>query len=328
MKTLKILQSIAGAAALLGALSVAPAATAQTWPEAGKTIQLLVGYSAGGGTDLAARLLAKGLEAQLGTTVVVENYTTGGGLEAVNRTLAAAPDGYTIALVPLPAAAMLYLDKERGGTFTLDDVQVIATHDYSVLTITTAANSPYETLQQVIDAAVANPYSVAAGSSGVLSNGHLGVLAFNEQTGGKINWTTFENAGLMRTALLGGHIALEFSGIGEVAAGVASGDLRILAALSEDRLPAFPDVPTAKEQGVDVITQSTRVVIAPKGTPAEVVDRIEAAIKALTEDPAYQAEAEGLQVGLFFQDTETTQTFWNDIDATFGPLVANFRAQQ
>jgi tripartite-type tricarboxylate transporter receptor subunit TctC len=319
---------LAGAAAAL-ALALAPAAaTAQDWPEPGKTIHMLIGYSAGGGTDLAARLLATALGDKLGTSVVVENYTTGGGLEAINRTLAAAPDGYTIALVPLPAANMLYLDKQRGGTFTMDDLTIVATHDYSVLTITTAADNKWQTLGDVIDALKKEPNSVTAASSGVLSNGHLGLLAFNKAAGVTANWTTFDNAGLMRTALLGHHIDLEFSGIGEVQAGVKSGDLRILAVLSEDRLPDFPDVPTARELGVDVIAQSTRVIIAPKGTPANVVEKLEAAVQALVADPAYQAKAHDLQVALFFQDQAKTTQFWKDTDATFGPLVATFRAQQ
>lgn len=319
------MRTIFYAAAIIASAALSLPAYAQY--NSGDTIHLYVGYGTGGGTDLAARHLASGLEKKLEVNVVVENYPTGGGLEAINRLISAKPDGRTIALVPLPAAAMLYLDPERGGTFTKDDFEIVATHDYSVLTIATAADGEWDSLQELIDAAKANPGKITASSSGVLSNGHLGVLRLNHLTNANINWVTFENAGIIRSNVLGHHVDVEFSGIGEVAPAVEAGDLRLLAVLSEERLPEFPDVPTAVEQGIDLVSTSTRVVIAPKGTPKAELDTLESTIAELTNDPEYRSRAQELQVSLFYQDAETTKAFWQSIEEDFGPLVEQFRSQ-
>lgn len=310
-------------------LGLAGHATAQTggYPDKSTPIRLLVGFSPGGGTDLAARLLAGALEKELGNTVVVENYTSGGGLEAVNRLIAAKPDGYTIALVPLPASVMLYADPERGGKFTADDIVPIAVHDFSHLAIATAADSKWESLPQLVAAAKENPNSVTAASSGVLALGHLGILLLNEATGASINWTTFEQAGQMRSALLGKHIDIESSGMGEVAPAVRSGDLRVLAVFADERLPDFPDIPTAKELGIDITPRSTRVVIAPKGTPPEIVETLDSAIAKITSDPEYQKAAAEQQVSLFYLDSDKAREFWLKNETDFKPLVQRFRSQ-
>lgn len=316
---------LAGAAVIGTIAGSLPAAAA--YPEEGRTIHLLVGFTPGGGTDLAARLMAEWLSKDLNTSVVVENYPGAGGLEAVNRLIAAQPDGYTLALVPLPASVMLYLDAERGGQFTADDVVPIAVHDYSILGITVAGDSQWQSMEQLIEAVKAAPNSVTAASSGVLAMGHLGLLLLNQAAGVQFNWTTFESSGLMRSALLGHHIDFEVSGAGEVVAGVQSGELRLLAVYAAEREPAFPDVPTMRELGYDLTQSSTRVVIAPKGTPTEVVDTLDDAIARISADPAYQEIAESRQVSLYYLNSEDAAEFWRTTEETYRPLVESFRAQ-
>ncbi len=316
------------AAAMMCTVAGTALAQPAAYPDTSKPIHLLVGFSPGGGTDLAARLLAERLGKELGTTVVVENYTSGGGLEAVNRLVAAKPDGYTIALVPLPATVMLYVDPQRGGKFTADDIVPIAVHDFSHLAIATAADGKWQSMQQLLAAAKEKPNSVTAASSGVLALGHLGILLLNEAAGVQINWTTFEQAGQMRSALLGHHIDIESSGIGEVASAVRSGDVRVLTVFSDERLPDFPDVPTARELGINITPRSTRAVIAPKGTPPEVVEKLSAAIGAISKDPDYQKAAAERQVSLYYLDSDDAKAFWMKNETDYRPLVAKFRAAQ
>ena len=106
-----------------------------------------------------------------------------------------------------------------------------------------------------------------------------------------------------------------------------SGEIRILAVFDEERPALLPDVPTAREEGFDVVLTTTRLLIVPAGTPAEIVSTLEAATQELIADPAYQAKAEERQVGIHFRDSEEAAGVWQSIDENFGPIVAEFRGQ-
>lgn len=314
------------AAALTASLAPALAQDA-AYPDTSKTIRLIIPNSAGGGTDIAGRLLAEGLEQKLGTTVIVENLSGAGGIEGATQLMNAAPDGYTIALVPVPQVSMYYLDPERGGDFKRENTVAIAQHDYGALAIAVAKDSPYQTLKDVVDAAKAKPGSITSASSSVLSTGHLSLLRLNKVAGVDLNWTAMEQQGTALASLLGGSINIITDTYSELYPHAKSGNVRLLAVFDTQRAPNSPDVPTAQEQGFDVVVTTTRLVIAPKGTPDAVVKTIETAVKDLIADPAYQAKAKERSVNVNFRDSAGAAKLWEEIDTNFGPVIAEFRQQ-
>jgi tripartite-type tricarboxylate transporter receptor subunit TctC len=323
----KLISALAAAAALMTAQLPAHSQSSN-YPEAGKTVRLMVGFGAGGGTDIAARLLAQALETKLGGNFIVENFPGGGGLQAVNRLVAAKPDGYTLALVPLPATNMLYLDSERGGKFSLEDVVPVSMHDYGPVAIAVAASSRWQTLDDLLKEAREKPNTLTAASNGALAAGHLGLLRFNQAAGVKLRWTPVEQPGMLLSNVIGGHLDVITDTFSELYPAQQSKDLRILAVLADERQSEFPDVPTARDSKIDAVVTTNRVVIAPKGTPATVVEKLDGAIRAITADPAYQKEALQRKVQLRYLNSAQTTSLWKGFDETFAPLVKEFRAQR
>jgi tripartite-type tricarboxylate transporter receptor subunit TctC len=315
------------AAGLAAATMFAAPVLAQdaAYPAKDKTVHIMLGFGAGGGTDIAARLLADALEKKLGGTFVVENYPGGGGLQALTRVIPAEPDGYTLAFVPIPASNMLYLDPERGGDFTLDDLTVIAMHDYGTIAVAVAANSPYQDLGDLIEAAKTDS-SITAASNGALAAGHLGLLLLNKAAGINLNWTAITEPGLLMSSLLGGHIQVTSDTYSELYPAAENGDIRFLAAFSDDKT-AVEGVPSAREQGVDVVFSTNRVLIGPKGLPDNVVSTLEKAIGEITSDPEYQKQAAERAVQIQYLNSADATALWKQFDETFKPLVDDFRAQ-
>lgn len=304
------------------------AASAQTaYPEEGRTVELLIGFGTGGATDVAGRLLAQGLSDKLGGTFVVQNVVGAGGLLAVNQLIAAEPDGYTLAIVPLPATNMLYLDPERGGQFSIDDFAIIGMHDYGPIAIAVGADQPWQTLQELVADAKANPGTLTASSSGILAAGHLALLLFSEAAGIEVNWTPTETTGLLLTNAIGGHIDMATDTFVELYPSHQNGDVRILGIFSEERLADFPDIPTAKESGYDVLINSNRILVAPAGTPQEIVDLLEKTLGELAADPAYQEAAAKAQLNMNYLDSDAATAAWRGFDESFAPLVEQFRNQ-
>lgn len=316
--------SIALAATALLAAAHAHAQDA-SFLDKSKTMTMIIPNSAGGGTDIAGRMLADGLKQKLGLAVVVENLSGAGGIEGATRLQSAAPDGYTIALVPVPQVSMYYLDPERGGDFKRENTVVVAQHDYGALAIAVAKDSKFQKLQDVVDAAKASPGTITSASSTVLSTGHLSLLRLNKVAGIELNWTAMEQAGTALASLLGGHLDIITDTYSELYPHAKSGDIRLLAVFDTERQPSLPDVPTAQEQGFDVVMTTTRLVIAPKDTPEPAVKTIETAIQELINDPDYQAQTKERSVNIRFRASADAAKVWEDIDTNFGPIVKEFR---
>ena len=161
----------------------------------------------------------------------------------------------------------------------------------------------------------------------MLGAGHLSLLRLNKVAGVDLNWTAMEQQGTALASLLGGHIDIITDTFSELYPHAQSGDLRILAAFDEERPAQMPDVPTAQEQGYDVVLTTTRMLIAPDGTPDEIIATVETAVEELIADPEYQEKATQRQVGISFRNAEDAAGVWQDIDENFGPIVAEFRKQ-
>lgn len=276
MKTL-----LAGIAAGTMALAAVPAAA--QWPE--RPVELIVGFAAGGGTDITARTLAVFLEKELGVSVVVVNKPGASGALGLSLVARAKPDGYTLGMTNMPG--LLTLPIERNAGFTGADFTYLATLVRDPSAFSVKSDSPYQSLKQLIDAARAKPGLVSYGSTGVGTDDHLALVMFEAATGTDLNHVPFNGAGPLRNSVLGGHTDVGGMNLGE-AMPYSGSKLRILAQASEKRSPLAPDVPTFKEQGVDLVFASERGVIAPKGLPPEVEQKLAKALERIANNPEFQ----------------------------------------
>tara|TARA_R110000850_G_scaffold142221_4_gene264283 strand:+ start:649 stop:1590 length:942 start_codon:yes stop_codon:yes gene_type:complete len=270
------------------ALVLSTTAALAEYPE--KPIEVIVGYSAGGGTDVMARTVAQFLEQELGdgASVVVKNMPGAGGQIGFTEVAKAAPDGYTLGTFNLPAA--LALTKDRPADYDVNSFTYLANFVEDPNTITVAASSQFETLGELLDAAKADPGAITLGLSSLGGNDHFGANMMAAASGAEFTLVPFKGASNARTAIMGGHVAAGTMTLGQTSN--FPDELHVLAVLADERSPFRPDVPTAKELGYDVQMSSLRGIVAPAGLDAATADQLRAALTAVNETPEFQAMME------------------------------------
>lgn len=269
----------------LVALGLSATAALAEYPE--KPIEVVVGYSAGGGTDVMARTVAQFLEQELGdgASVVVKNMPGAGGQIGFTEVAGAKPDGYTLGTFNLPAALALTHDREVD--YDVDSYTYLANFVEDPNTITVSASSPYQTLDELLTAAKADPGAVTLGLSSLGGNDHFGANMLAAAAGAEFTLVPFKGASNARTAIMGGHVAGGTMTLGQTTN--FPDELRVLAVLADERSDFRPDVPTAKELGYDVQMSSLRGIVAPAGIDEATADQLRAALTAVNENADFQA---------------------------------------
>ncbi|MEO9103071.1 MAG: tripartite tricarboxylate transporter substrate binding protein [Rhodoferax sp.] len=272
----------AGTCIALAGFGTAPA---WAWPD--RNIEIVVGFAAGGGTDTTARILAQQLGTVLGGSVTVNNKPGASGAIGLRYVAQAKPDGYTLGMTNFPGLLTLPIERQPG--FTPADFTYLGNlvRDPSAFSVVT--DSPYKSIADLIAAAKKDPGSISYGSTGAGTDDHLQMVLFEQATGTKLLHVPFTGAGPVKVAMLGKHVAVGGLNLGEVMP-EAGKTMRPLAQASTDRSPLAPDVPTFKEQGVDLVLASERGIVAPKGLPPEIEQKIAAALKQIAESPEFQAQ--------------------------------------
>ena len=264
------------------------AARAQSWPS--RPIELVVGWAAGSGTDVLARTLAPFMERYLGNgaRIGVVNRPGAGGEVGLTAVATARPDGYTIGTTASPSFMMMM--RERQTRFTFDSFDFIGNVVSEWQSIFVAANSPFQTLQDLVDYAKANPRRLNIGMQGGPATA-IAINRFSRAAGIEMTMVPFPGGGPNRTALMGGHIQVSLIGLGDGAPFVREGQIRILGAMAPSRWVELPDAPTMREQGIDVIARADRGLAAPAGTPAAVMEQLSDALTSSLNDPDFVASA-------------------------------------
>ncbi len=271
------------AAAAVCSLLVAPAALAEKFPT--KPIQLVIPF-APGDTDQMLRPIVDKMGEYLGQPVVLSYKPGAGGGVGAAFTAASMPDGYTI-VGSSPGSLVIVPLANKEFKYTTESFTPIASLSEGGLLLLVPARSPYKTVDDLVNAARARPGTVSYGSSGAMGITHLLAEIFAQTAKIKLNHIPFQGSGPGITALLGGHTDIASAAIGPAQAHLKAGTLRALAVFSDKRLAAYPDVPTLKELGYDVGSPTLYGIVAPKGTPPEVVHAVyEAASKAVAQHRA------------------------------------------
>ncbi len=260
---------------------VAPAAA--EYPE--KEITVIVPWAAGGGTDLITRFLADLMDKNLGKPVVVVNKPGGGGLVGFKQLAAAKPDGYTLgittnSMILHKYAASSYLDWR--------ELAPIALHNNDPAGFTVNNDAPWKTIKEALDFARANPLKMRVANSGPGAIWHVAAALLGSKTGVQFTHVPYGGANPAAVAVAGGHVEATSCSPAEVGTLIKGGKLRLLAIASEKRDPLFSDVPTFKETGIDFVFGVWRCLEAPKGTPKEIVSKLENSVKTAVNDPKFK----------------------------------------
>lgn len=316
------LSALAAAAALVLATVPNKAAQSQAFPEPGKTINLIVPFSAGGSVDVSARLLAPLLEKELGTTVQVQNRAGAGSQVGLNAMLRAKPDGYTLAYTILPLTIATYLNPQLKAPFGRKDFGPLAMHTSDAQYVTVLTGSRFKGFKEIIDAAKANPEKVTTSATGRYSPEHLAILQLQKLTGAKFSVVFFDGGAAQTAALLGGHIDFQLSTLGNVTSAYNGKQVRFLAVAAREEEPRLADVPTMVSQGVEIYSYVSRGISVPASTPAPVVTRLTQAIEKVMQSAEHKKSTADLYMTLRYMNPQEMASFWDDVEAQTKPLLA------
>ncbi len=268
------------AAATLAAASVG--VHAQAFPA--KPIKLVIAFPAGGPTDITMRQLADNAGKILGQPVIVENKPGAGGTLPAQLLQTSQADGYTLAQIPLGVFRLPYTTKINWDP--VKDVSYVLNVTGYAFGIVVPADSPLTTWTHFVAWAKANPGKLTYGSTGTLTSPHLTTELIAQKLGLQLVHVPYKGSSELAQAITGGHImaAADSTGFAPL---VQAGKLRVLNTWGEKRLEKFPDAPTLKELGLDIVQNSPFGIGAPKGTPPAVVKRLHDAFKKAMEEPSY-----------------------------------------
>ena len=279
MQIKKRMRFLAAAAAGVLALAAIPARAADSFPT--RAIQLVIPF-APGDTDAMLRPFADRMGEFLGQPVVL-NYKPGaGGGVGAGVVANSKPDGYTL-VGTSPGSIVVVPLANKDIQYTPESFTPIASLAEGAMLLVVNSSSPWKNMKELVEYSKKNPGTITFSSSGALGITHLLAEIFAKEAG--INWRhiPYQGSGPAITALLGGHVTMSATAIAPAQAHMKAGTLRPMAVFGDNRMKAFPDVPTLKELGYNVGSPTLYGISAPKGTPKEVVDALYAASKKVVE---------------------------------------------
>ncbi len=277
---------------ILGLLA-AVAANAQepAFPQRGP-LEITVLFPAGSSADVTARMLADGMTKYLGQRVLVVNRPGAGGAIGYKHVAAQKPDGYSLVWNSNSISTTFHSGQLDFDYQRFDAVARVLAES---VVVAVRADAPWRTLNDLIADAKAKPKDISVGHSGVGSHTHLSAAALFRAAGAEVNEVPFAAAQVV-PSVLGGHVNAVVQFPAALAAPLKQGQLRLLVALTQSRDPAWPQVPTARELGLDVALDAWRGIAVPRGTPRQVVSVLETAIRTTVSSAEFIKAAENVNV--------------------------------
>ncbi len=266
-----------------------------------RSITFICPWPAGGTADATMRALTAEAAKVLGQTIVFENRAGASGMIGTAAMLAAKPDGYTIGQVPFSVTRFSQL-----GTLKYDplkDITYIARANGQTFGTATRADSPFKTIKDVVAAAKANPGKITYAHSGVAGQTHVGMEEFAMKAGISFNNVPYKGGADALQALLGGHVDL-LADSSSWAPLVEAGKLRLLAVWGEQRLPRFPDAPTLRESGWDVVVNAPNGIGAPKGLDPAIHAKLREAFRQAAQSEAFRKACDRIDSPVLYLDAD------------------------
>jgi len=306
------------AVASIAALAALAPAKAE-YPD--RPVTIIVPWGAGGGTDTIIRIFAVGFEEAMGQPINVVNRTGGSGVVGHSAITMGQPDGYTLGAC---TSEITYFDTIGIADITPDSYDLISRLAIIPAGVTVAADSPYETVSDVI--AAAKEGELTSSGSGLGGPWHMAVAGMMKAAGGKADTVRFipsKGGAPALQDLVSGGISMFTGSPIEARALADAGEVKILAIMSDERSPAFPDVPTLKESGVDWSLTNWFSLCAPKGLPDDVKAKIEAAAKEAHGSAAVQDALAQRGITPLFDGSEAFSSFAGEFSGQANTLLTD-----
>jgi len=311
----KVLHLVAGAAAL-PALSLL--ARAQSYPS--RPVRWLVGFTPAGGNDITARLIGQWLTERLGQPFVIENRPGAGTNIAAEAVIHAPPDGYTLFLTNFSNAVNASLYEKLNFNFMRDMAPVVGISRAPVI-MAVHPSLPAKTVADFIAYAKTNPGKINMGSAGIGSAGHLAGELFQMMTGVKLIHVPYRGNAPALTDLIAGQVQLVFPSSASAIEYVKTGKVRGLAVTGAVRLDALPDLPTVADSVPGYEASSVQGFAVPKGTPPEIVEKLNKEVNAGLADPKIKARFADLGASVFPVTPAEFTKFIEDETEKWGKVV-------
>jgi len=267
-------------------------AAAQAWPN--KPITIIVPFAAGGPTDLMARIVGERMGKELGQQFIIDNTTGAAGTIAVGKAVRAAPDGYTISIGHVGTHVANGTIYKNLNYNLLTDLMPIARLPQNPLLVVTSEQMPVKSLKELVEYLKVNGEKVPGGTAGIGSGAHLGALAFFAATGVKYQLVPYRGTGPAMQDLVANQIQVMVDQSSNSLPQVRAGKIKAYAVTAKARSPAAPDIPTAAEAGYPMEVSIWHGLWAPKGTPSEIIAKLNAAAIATLQDPDVRRRLEDL----------------------------------
>ena len=278
--------------AAIATCAVAATAWAQSYPT--RTIKLIVPFSAGGSTDIIARLTAEQMRKELGQTVVVENVRGAAGALGTMQGMNAAPDGYTLVIATV-STMIVYPAAHPKPQYSLDNFVPITNIASMPNIITVTPSFPAKDLKEFIEVLKKNPDKYSFATSGVGSINHMLGESFQAYTGTKLIHVPYKGSGPAMQDVMGGQVNILFDQFPSSKPHVDSGKLKGIGAISPQKIPGYPNIMTMEDAGLKgFVDEAWYGLLAPKGNPPDVIAKITDAMKKSLANPELRARLEGV----------------------------------
>jgi tripartite-type tricarboxylate transporter receptor subunit TctC len=276
----------------MASASIASQASAQAWPS--KPITIIVPFAAGGPTDLMARIFGERMAKEVGQSFVIDNVTGAAGSIGVGKLVRSPPDGHTICLGHVGTNVANGTIYKNLNYSLLNDLEPIARLPQNPMLVVTSEQVPVRSLKELVEYLKVNGDKMPGGTAGLGSGSHLGALAFFAATGTKYQLIPYRGVGPAMQDLVANQIQVMVDQSSNSLPQVRAGKIRAHAVTAKARTPAAPEIPTAAEAGYPMEVSIWHGLWAPKGTPPDIIAKLNAAAIATVQDPDIRRRLEDL----------------------------------
>lgn len=305
-------------AGVLLVLAAMPFQSAKAADFPSETISIIVPWPPGGGSDILMRMLAEAATAEFGSPVIVVNRPGAAGAVGLREAAEAEPDGYTLGMIATGFIAQQYSNPQANA---LDDYEMVVYVGTDPAALSVNAETGIETLADFVEAAKAEPGGILNGNDPPVGSSYLAIALMENTLGVTTTRVPYQGYAPTITALVAGEVQSATVAVPDLVEHAKQGTITILAVSGDNRHPMAPDVPTFQEEGYDLVTGTFRALVAPKGTPDNVLDTLEAGFLAAMNSEAFRERAIAAGYGLGPQGRAWTAEFVYGMDADMYPVL-------
>ena len=322
MNRLKTFGAALATTALLAGCSGSQEAAGE-FPKKGSTIEWIVPSAAGAGNDILARIVAPAMQQSLGANVKVVNKEGGSQVIGLNYAANAKPDGHTLVYTNVPSILGRYLDPTKKAGFDRESFIPIGSFASNAIVIGVNKSSPYANVADLFAAVKASPGTITVGTDSRGGDDHVNLRILEDTLGLKFNIVHYNSGAEKIASVVAGETDFALGGISSFFGQYKSGELNILTVIQDEPSSFIPDVPTLRSAGFQVDPMSNNFAISvPKGTPAETVAVLEAALQKAEEDPAVQAKLEASATQPVWESSAAVEKLWTERETVIKPIIA------